>query len=455
MKGEGPAGIRAPNRFIIDHLLKGTGGLAMLLQAGKRAWVLLLAFVLALLPACSSGGKEAAGGEIVLTFWNGFTGPDGKDIKRIIDRFNEEHKGKIRVKSQTMPWGEYYDKIRTVVASGQAPDVAVMHVDQLPKQAKLGVIMPLDQYIEEFDLKEEEFLPSVWEAGIYEGKRYAIPLDVHPIGLYYNVDLLKEAGFDKPPTNLKEFLQVAEKTTKDTDGDGKMDQWGFPMPTLWPSGMIYFSVLHQMGGEAVSADGMKAMYNSPEGVRAAELLKSFIFEHEVSPKNIQQDGEVTLFRQGKAAMHINGIWMINAFKEQKGLNFDVAPLPTFGDKPATWAGSHNFVLPRQKETDPKRIEAAITFIKYVADHSIEWAKAGQIPAKNSVRESEDFKQLEYQSRFADVNTLVFPKPSPTYVDVWVPAEESLNKVLLGKEDAGKALKQAAEKGEKKARAAAD
>ncbi|PTM57840.1 ABC transporter substrate-binding protein [Desmospora activa] len=420
----------------------------------SKGWILLLVAVIALLPACSGGKQVADGGELTLTFWNGFTGPDGEDMKRIIDQFNQEHKGEIQIKAQTMPWGEYYDKIRTVVSSGQAPDVAIMHVDQLPKQADLGVIMPIDEYIQDFELKEEDFLPAVWEAGMYKDQRYAIPLDVHPIGLYYNVDLLKEAGFEKPPATMEEFLEVAEATTIDGNRDGKIDQWGFPMPIKWPSGMIYFSTLYQMGGEAVSKDGLKALYNSPEGVKAAQLLESFISEHQVSPKNIQQDGEVTLFRQGKAAMHINGIWMINAFKEQKGLNFDVAPMPTFGEKSATWAGSHNFVLPRQKKTDPKRIEAAMTFIEYVTDHSIEWAHAGQIPAKNSVRESEEFQDIKFQSHFADVDTLVFPYPSPTYVDVWVPAEEALNEILLGKKEAKTALKQAADKGEKKAEAAA-
>jgi multiple sugar transport system substrate-binding protein len=424
------------------------------MRTWSKGWILLLVAVLAFLPACSSGGDSAAeDGEITLTFWNGFTGPDGKDIKRIIDDFNKEHKGEIQIKTQTMPWGEFYDKIRTVVSSGQAPDIAIMHVDQLPRQADLGVIVPLDEYIEDFQLSEEDFLPAVWQAGIYEDKRYAIPLDVHPVGLYYNVDLLKEAGFDEPPSTLEEFLEVAKATTKDTNDDGKTDQWGFPMPVMWPSQLIYFSTLHQMGGEAVSEDGMKALYNSPEGVKAAELLESFVSEHKVSPKNIQADGEVTLFRQGKAAMHINGIWMINGFKEQEGLNFDVAPMPTFGDQPATWAGSHNFVLPKQKEDDPKRVEAAMTFIEYVTEHSIEWAQAGQIPAKNSVRESDEFKELELQSRFADVDTLVFPNPSPTYVDVWVPAEEAINEIILGKKSAEEALKQAANKGEKKAESA--
>ncbi|PTX64433.1 multiple sugar transport system substrate-binding protein [Melghirimyces profundicolus] len=421
----------------------------------SKKWLhagLALLLSISLLTAC---GGETSGdsGTVTLTFWNGFTGPDGKNMKEIVDQFNKEHKGKIHVKMEAIPWDNFYDKIRTVVASGKAPDVAAMHLDQVPRMANKGVLTPLDGHLEKVDLKKEDFLPEVWEAGVYEDKRYGIPLDVHPIGLYYNVELLKEAGFDKPPTNLKEFLEVAKATTKDTDGDGKIDQWGFGMPTLWPAQMIFFSNLHQFGGEAVSSDGTKALYNSEEGEKTLQLMKDMIFKYKVSPKNIQQDGENTLFRQGKMAMHINGIWMINGLKEQKGLKFAAAPLPQFGDQKATWASSHNLVLPKQRDEDPKKTEAAMTFVDYVTENSLAWAKAGQIPARNSVRESDEFKALKEQSQFAkQVDYLKFHNPTPTFVDVWSPTEQAINKVLLGQKEPEEALNQAAKKGEKMAEA---
>ncbi|MGB8955136.1 MAG: ABC transporter substrate-binding protein [Tumebacillaceae bacterium] len=410
-----------------------------------------------LMTACSNdkdASAPAAGGEITLEFWNGFTGPDGNDMKKIVDAFNQENDGKIEVKTQTMKWDQFYDKIRTVVSSGNAPDVAVMHLDQMPRMASKGVLTPLDDLLADANLKKEDFIPQVWDAGIYEGKRYSVPLDVHPIALYYNVDLLKKAGFDKPPATLEDFVKIGKATTMDTNGDGTPDQWGFGMPTLWPSQLMYYSALRQFGGESVTPDGKTALYNDEKGVKALQTLVDIVQKDKISPEKIQQDGEVTLFRQGKLAMTINGIWMINGFKEQKDLNFAAAPIPQFGDTKATWANSHNFVIPKQKKEDPQKTKAAMQFINYVTSHSLDWAKAGQIPAKNSVRDSAEFKALKEQSAIAEqVPYLVFPPASPTYVDVWVPAEQAVNKALLGQMQPKPALDEAKDKGEKAAKAA--
>jgi multiple sugar transport system substrate-binding protein len=437
------------------------------MKSMKLLFVLLLSFSL-IFAGCSSskessGGTESSSGtkssggtetstepakEITLEFWNGFTGPDGADMKKIVDRFNKENAGKINIKTQTMPWGTFYDKIRTVVSQGKAPDVAIMHLDQIPGMASKNVLTELDSLAADLDMKEADFIPRVWQAGIYEGKRYAIPLDVHPLALYYNVDMLKDAGYNAPPTTYEELVAMSKAMTKG-------DQYGIAIPSLWPSQLIYFSSLYQHGGESVSADGLTPLYNSDQGVEALKKMVDLVFTHNVSPKDIQQDGEVTLFRQGKVAFHLNGIWMINGFKEQAGLNFATAPIPVFGNQKATWAGSHNFVIPKQKNEDPAKIQAAMTFVKYVTDNSLDWAKAGQIPAKNSVRDSAEFKALEHQANIAkQVDYLVFPPASPTYVDAWVPGEQAVTKAVLGQMQPKEALDEGADKGKKQAAAAA-
>ncbi|MFN7252640.1 MAG: ABC transporter substrate-binding protein [Anaerobacillus sp.] len=430
----------------------------------KMKWFLfLLLSITVILAACSnskesgktddvdSGEKEKnepVSAEVIsLNFWNGFTGPDGEDMKKIVDQFNQEFAGEINVKTETMQWGVFYDKIRTVVTQGQAPDVAIMHLDQMPGMARNGILYELDELAKDLDMTEEEFIPAVWNAGVYEDKRYAIPLDVHPIALYYNVDLLNEAGYDAPPTTWDEFLEMSQAMTKD-------DQYGFAMPVLWPSQLIYFSALYQHGGESVSPDGLEPLYNSEAGIEALQKLTDLVHKYKVSPTDIQQDGEVTLFRQGKVGFHMNGIWMINGFVEQDGLNFATAPIPTMGDTKAAWAGSHNFVLPKQKKDDPAKQQAAMKFIKYVADNSLEWAKAGQIPAKNSVNQSAEFLALEHQANIAKQSPyLVFAPASPTYVEAWVPAEEGVQLAILGQKTPEAALNDAADRGRKEAAAA--
>lgn len=390
---------------------------------------------------------------VELNFWNGFTGPDGKGMQKIVDGFNEEYKGKIKVKTQTMEWGPYYDKLVTAVSSGKAPDVGIMHADNIAKFAKKGILVDLGKFTDKYGLTESEFIPAVWKAGVYESKRYGVPLDVHPVGLYYNVDLLKKAGFDKPPTNMQEFLDMAQKMTKDLDGDGKIDQWGFATPSAWPAQQIFWSLLYQFGGKATNEDGTTATYDSPEAVQALQFLVDTVYKYKISPSNIQSDGDLTLFKQGKVGFTINGIWEISGFEEQKGLNFATAPLPVFGSKPAVHANSHNFVLYKQKKPNNVKEQAAMVFIDYVTKHSIEWAKAGQIPARNSVRNSDEFKALPKQFEFAkQVDNIVFPVASPTFADAWGPSLEAISAAVLNTSKPEKALKDAVEKAKKQVEA---
>ena len=94
-------------------------------------------------------------------------------------------------------------------------------------------------------------------------------------------------------------------------------------------------------------------------------------------------------------------------------------------------------LPVQKSPDENKQQASRVFLNYVSEQSFEWAKGGQVPARNSVRESEEFKSLEYQPKFAEqIDVLHFPPTIPGIGDVGAEFDKALNNVMLG----GKELK---------------
>ncbi|ADU29311.1 ABC transporter substrate-binding protein [Evansella cellulosilytica] len=388
--------------------------------------------------------------EITLEFWNGFTGPDGEDIAKIIAEFNNLHEGEIAIRTQTMPWDNFYDQYRTVVTAGEAPDIAIMHLDSIAGYARYDLLTPLDDLAADIGLEDDDFIPEVWDAGVYEGHRYGIPLDVHPLTLFYNVDLLEAAGYSEPPTTYDELVEMSLAVQEATDGDA----WGIAMPVFWPSNMIFYSSLMSHGGDSVSEDGLTPLYNTEIGYEALQKMVDLVYEHEVSPSDVQADGEVTLFRQGNSAFHINGIWMIAGFEQQDGLNFAAAPVPTFGDQEAVWAGSHNFVLPKQNDEDPERLEASMKFIQFVSENSLQWAKAGQVPATYSVLESDEFKALEHQYNASQQN-FVFPPSTPFYGDAWGPTGPAVDEAMLGQLTPQEALERAAREGEENARDAAE
>src|SRR5438132_1476144 len=76
-------------------------------------------------------------------------------------------------------------------------------------------------------LSAADFAPVPWRASFFRGHQLGLPLDVHPMGLYYNTRLFREAGIvdaegkARPPRTWEEFLAAAGKLTRDTDGDGR------------------------------------------------------------------------------------------------------------------------------------------------------------------------------------------------------------------------------------------
>ncbi len=379
------------------------------------------------------------GEKVTLGFWNGFTGGDGAFMKQMVETFNSEHDN-IEVQMNVLEWVDFYSKMPNAVASGAGPDVAAMHVDQVGTNAARRVIMPLDDYIGPMELEEDDFAETVWNAGIYNEKRYAIPLDVHPLGFYYNKKLLQQGGISEPPQD-RESWEAALTGMK-----SKGVQYPFWATATWPGHIIFISLLGQFGGSVYNEGATKATFASDAGVEALEWYASHV-EKGFSPANVANDAQAQAFRQGRDAMTWDGIWMMNEWAKVDGLDWGAAPLPTIGEKPAVWASSHQLVIMQQREADENKLHAARDFLAYLSNKSIEWAKSGQVPARNSVRESDEFKALEVQSTLAgQLDHVIFPPTVPGIGDVTAPTfEQAVNTVVLGKADAKTALADAAKK----------
>ena len=385
-------------------------------------------------------GDKYTGPKVALAFWNGFTGGDGPYMKKMVDDFNKANPN-VTVTMNTLQWGDFYSKVPNAVASGSGPDVAAMHIDQLATSAARRVIIPVDEIAEGLQLSESDFAPVVWKAGVYKDNRYGIPLDVHPLGFYANTAHLEKAGIDGLPKDRKSF-EDAVKAMQDKSAVEKP----FWVTATWPAHLMFTSLIAQFGGSIYNAEGTQATFNSPEGVESLEWLLSFI-NGGASPKNVSNDAQAVAFRQQRNSLTWDGIWMMNEWEKVKDLDWAAAALPTIGDKPAVWASSHNLVVTTQASKDPNKLAASRAFISYISDRSIEWAKSGQVPARNSVRESPEFAALTVQSTLAEqLPNVVFPPTIPGIGDVTTPTyETAVNQVILGKAQPKPALDAAAKK----------
>ncbi|NKY05967.1 ABC transporter substrate-binding protein [Cellulomonas hominis] len=396
-------------------------------------------------PTSSTGGGGAtyAGGKVDLAFWNGFTGGDGPVMQDLVDRFNAEHET-ITVKMTTMEWADYHAKLPAALTSGQGPHVAIQHLDSLPTSAARGLLLPLDDVADELGLTSDDFIRTVWDAGIYGDARYGIPLDVHPLGFFFNTAVLAGAGLDPaaPPMDRAAYEAALDTLL----GTGVAGHW--MSPHTFTGGQTLQSLIWQFGGDLFDSEGATAAWARDEGVEALSWMVDAVHKG-WSARDVGQDADLIALQNGQAAFNWNGIWSINTLDQISGLEWDVRRLPRIGSVDAAWAGSHNFVLTKQRGTSDDQLEAARTFINWVSQQSAAWAVGGQVPARLSARDSADFAALAPQSAIAEqAEDLRFVPSIPGIGDAVGELYTALNEAVLLTKDPATALADAAARADK-------
>jgi multiple sugar transport system substrate-binding protein len=135
--------------------------------------------------------------------------------------------------------------------------------------------------------------------------------------------------------------------------------------------------------------------------------------------------------------------MLGDLKRLTGLDYFGAPLPQFGPHAGTQGDSH--ILCIRKGLDDRRREAAKRFIRFLSDHSLTWADAGQVPARKSARQSEAFKKLQVQYAFSkQLDYVMYPPRTPLISELQLYLNLAEEKAIRGRTSARDALHQANE-----------
>lgn len=373
----------------------------------------------------AEGALPAECAAVSLEYWNPFTGPDGPFMGEIVDDFNASQ-DTIDVLMTTQ--AEYYTQLGTAAASGTLPDIAIVHADQIATQAYRNILRPMDDVVAQMDVTGDDFPVDVWAAGEVNGRRYSVPLDIHPMTMFYNADMLEAAGIDPATWEdgvTGEEFQSAIAAMSEGDANGFMLTTGFPIR------QIFEQLLYQAGGASFSEDGSEVTWDSAEGVQALEWMREA--QTTYGEPNLEVDAELNAFKGGTVGAVWNGIWQTtNLTGDAVGFEGRATGVPQIFDNAATWGGSHQLTLPAQSDADPCRDAAAAIFIDYLLDNSVTWASAGQIPASNVVRASDEFQQIQPQASIApSVEGVFFPPAVPGITDAYVPLDEAVAAVLAG------------------------
>lgn len=316
-----------------------------------------------------------------LTVWNPFTGPDGTFFTGLAERFTEETP-QCPVTVQTQPGAEYISRLEAAASGGGLPQVIAAGYDALPQLAENGIITPIDDLAERAGFGPELFPEAIWNAGQWKDQRFGIPIDTHPILMFYDKAAFTAAGLDPeaPPTDRESFEAAITAIKEQTGEDGYQMVASGP-GALFLVGIQFASLFYQGGGEWTNEDHSEATFNSQAGIDAAEYLAHLV--NDLGVPKVESDAEINAFQQRQNAIVFSGIWESSRYLEALGEDLGVAPIPEiFG--PGAWGGSHNLAVTSAAE-GPTR-ECAYYFIDWFSAHSLDWAAAGQVPARNEVRD---------------------------------------------------------------------
>jgi len=285
-----------------------------------------------------------------------------KNQQAIVNSFHAAEP-KITVKVTVSDWEPYWDKLQTLLAGGAAPDVFAMDGPLFPDYAGRDVLLDLSSYIqaESYPLSSLADL-AVKDFATSDGRQMGLPRDLNVIALFYNKKMFDAAGIPYPDDSWdwNKLIEVGKKLTLDKNKDGKIDQWGLYTETTDMEN-YWSSLVWQNGGDILAPDGKTTVLDSPGATGGLQFLQDLIWKHKIVPDPALFAETGDAFEQGKAAMEINGSWLV-ATDEAAGLSFGIAPIPAGPAGRVTSINPTGAVV--YKGT--KSPDAAWVFVKYLA-----------------------------------------------------------------------------------------
>lgn len=315
------------------------------MKKSRMAAGIVAALALAGTAACSGGSSTDDDGKLTFMFRG------GEDEKaaytEAIERFEEETG--VEVEIVVTDADQYATKLQAAIAGNAVPDVFYIEQASLQSYVTSGVLLDITEKVEAQGID----LSNVWEYGVDsyrydgkvqgtpDGKIYGLPKDVGPFAMGYNKTMLEAEGIELPSTDTPytwdQWLEVLKKLTKDTDGDGEVDQWGTGLNVQWNSQGFAWS----NGADWTNEDHTQVTVDTPEMAEALQYIADMTTVHQVTP-NAEQAATMDTYQRwmaGELGFFPVGPWDVSVYNELD-FDYDLIPFPAGRTgEPATWIGS--------------------------------------------------------------------------------------------------------------------
>jgi arabinogalactan oligomer/maltooligosaccharide transport system substrate-binding protein len=371
---------------------------------------------LAATPLAARGWRSASAQDMSgeLTLWHGWTGAEADTLNNVVIPAWTAAMPNVTVEALAVPFDQLKNKFSTDSATGGGPDLLVGPLDWVGELATAELIQPLDE------MATEEvtgaFIPAVVDALRFNDQLYGMPESFETVALYHNTDLVPTA-----PATTNEVYEMSAAMPEGTYGLALFSNF------FHPAGYLF-----GFGGELFNEENM-SIINSPETVEFLTWLQKFTTE----PGLFQQNDDAaisSLFKEGKAAMVINGPWALGDYQTALGEDkVAVAPLPLISEKgdaqPMPFLGVKHIMMSNNIEGDQATL--AFEFMKFFTGPESAGPlaeEAGHLPANTAVDVSAD----PVAQAFIEQGENVTPMPSiPEMGQVWEPAGQMITTVLAG------------------------
>ena len=331
--------------------------------------------------AGSAGGTGGAGGatggaatspatteqeaDITNLRWIALSGGWEPDTLAARELFAEETG--IHVEFVGLPFNDLFEVIEVRIASGTSDyDIISVDVPMVASYATRGLIQPLDRF---FTADEKsQWIPSALQAGSWQGTFYAAPMNTSAQLLYYNIDLLAEAGItlrDNDSNNrltYEELEDYARRAMDVLDPDRNRGLQGILFQQVSRTYQMN-SLANSRGELNIGPDGftLDGYINTDGWVHAFTWWQN-LFNDGLSLRGLPPENSTPNFNSGNVIFMIGGTWTP---AQAPDVNFGFAPMPAwrgFEDQVGTPTGSWHFGI----NAHSNHTEAAAEFIRFMS-----------------------------------------------------------------------------------------
>jgi len=285
------------------------------------------------------------------------------------DAYKKLHPG-IRIEPVYLDWDTIWQDLEIMLESGDVPDVAYMQQAPLQKLIAAGYVEPLDKWIaSDSSFDAGSLYSECMDEGNWDNTQYALPQSFSTVCLWYNRNLFDQAHLAYPTGDWThdDLIAAAKKLTRDIDGDGKPDYWGFFTDVHWNR---FPAWIWQCAGEFTTPDMLHSAFDSPATVQGFRWLADLYAKHNVMPlKPAHSQATIDIFFSGHLAMIAETRHFLSRFFGENGspkslpFDWDVAELP-HGARRATVLMVDQAIIPAS--LSPERKKMAWDYLKFLS-----------------------------------------------------------------------------------------